>query len=244
MPAGAAELAASLTRWVDDARVLAAIAAMPRDRFMPPALRGRAWENVALPIDCEQTISQPLVVARMLELLELTGSERVLDVGTGSGYHAALLARLAAQVYSIERHPELTELAREALADLQITNIELFVGDGCEGLPKRGTVRRDQCRGRGRRPRTAGAGRSARARWPAGRTASARTIATRRSAAGRAPPRGGRRQTGGTRAGQVRAARQRSELTSTGVCVSPPRRSRITASAVGLESIRTNRRPS
>ena len=99
-------------RWaIGDDRVLAAIAAVPRDRFVPRTLRDRAYENTALPIDCGQTISQPLVVARMLELLELRGTERVLDVGTGSGYHAALLATLAAEVISIERHETLSRQA-------------------------------------------------------------------------------------------------------------------------------------
>jgi protein-L-isoaspartate(D-aspartate) O-methyltransferase len=134
VPSGAADLAASLARWIRDGRVLDAIAAVPRGRFVPPELRARAWENVALPIACEQTISQPLVVARMLELLHLTGSERVLDVGTGSGYHAALLGRLAAHVYSIERHARLAEQARETLSELGIANVEVFVGDGADGL--------------------------------------------------------------------------------------------------------------
>lgn len=137
MPGSGADLAASLGRWVRDPRVLDAIAAVPRDRFIPADLREQAWENVALPLGCGQTISQPLVVARMLELLELTGSERVLDVGTGSGYHAALLARLAAEVFSIERHAPLTELARQTLAALRIANVKLFVGDGTDGLPDR-----------------------------------------------------------------------------------------------------------
>jgi protein-L-isoaspartate(D-aspartate) O-methyltransferase len=117
--------------------VVAAIAAMPRDRFTPADLRDRAYENVALPIACGQTISQPLVVARMLSLLRLTGSERVLDVGTGSGYHAALLARLAARVCSIERHAALSERAAAVLRGLAIDNVELFVGDGADGLPSR-----------------------------------------------------------------------------------------------------------
>ncbi len=87
---------------------LPAIAAVPRDRFVPAALRRDAWENVPLPIGSEQTISQPLVVARMCELLELRGDERILDIGTGSGYHAAVLAQLGAHVWSIERHAALS----------------------------------------------------------------------------------------------------------------------------------------
>jgi protein-L-isoaspartate(D-aspartate) O-methyltransferase len=117
--------------------VVAAIAAIPRDRFTPAELRDRAYDNVALPIACGQTISQPLVVARMLSLLRLAGSEHVLDVGTGSGYHAALLARLAAQVCSIERHPALSTRARAVLDELAIGNVDLFVGDGAGGLPSR-----------------------------------------------------------------------------------------------------------
>jgi len=117
--------------------VLAAIAAVPRHRFTPPEVRDRAYDNVALPIACAQTISQPIVVARMLALLALSGTERVLDIGTGSGYHAALLARLAARVYSIERHAALSEAAAIALRELAIDNVELFVGDGSCGLPGR-----------------------------------------------------------------------------------------------------------
>ena len=132
--AGPAErLARELSAHVRDERVLEAVRAIPRDRFVPPALRAEAWDNIPLPIGCEQTISQPLVVARMCELLELRGDEHVLDVGTGSGYHAALLARLAAHVWSIERHPELSAAAAAALADCGIGNVSLRVGDGARG---------------------------------------------------------------------------------------------------------------
>jgi protein-L-isoaspartate(D-aspartate) O-methyltransferase len=117
--------------------VLAALAAVPRHRFTPSDVRERAYDNVALPIACGQTISQPIVVARMLALLRLTGSELVLDVGTGSGYHAALLARLAARVCSIERHAPLSGVAAGTLTALGIENVELFVGDGSDGLPAR-----------------------------------------------------------------------------------------------------------
>jgi protein-L-isoaspartate(D-aspartate) O-methyltransferase len=115
--------------------VLGAIAAIPRERFVPVAERGRAYENVALPIDCEQTISQPVVVARMLSLLELARSDRVLDVGTGSGYHAALLGLLAAEVWTIERHRRLSDCAATVLASLGADNVRCVVGDGAEGLP-------------------------------------------------------------------------------------------------------------
>lgn len=131
----ASELAVALRPAIADERVLAAVATIPRERFVPEAERGRAYENVALPIACGQTISQPLVVARMLELLELTPQDSVLDVGTGSGYHAALLALLAGEVFTIERHPELSELARTTIDELGLHNVQYFVGDGWEGLP-------------------------------------------------------------------------------------------------------------
>jgi protein-L-isoaspartate(D-aspartate) O-methyltransferase len=121
---------------VGDDRVLEAIAAVPRDRFVPPELRDEAWDNAPLPIGAGQTISQPLVVARMCELLELRGDETVLDVGTGSGWHAAVLSRLAARVWSIEVHEELSRRAGEALRSCRIDNVELVVGDGREGLPE------------------------------------------------------------------------------------------------------------
>jgi protein-L-isoaspartate(D-aspartate) O-methyltransferase len=124
-----------LRRHVDDERVLAAMRAVPRDVFVPPELADDAWENVPLPIDCGQTISQPLVVARMCELLELTGAERVLDVGTGSGYHAAVLARLAGHVWSVERHAALSAQAARNLAAAGVENVTLAVGDGTLGLP-------------------------------------------------------------------------------------------------------------
>jgi protein-L-isoaspartate(D-aspartate) O-methyltransferase len=136
MPAAPERLMQSLRRHVDDQRVLAAIADVPRDVFVPPDLRDQAWENVPLPIGSGQTISQPLVVARMCELLELTGDETVLDVGTGSGYHAALLARLARHVYSIEVHASLSRKAAEALRAAGVHNVTLKVGDGSRGLPE------------------------------------------------------------------------------------------------------------
>jgi protein-L-isoaspartate(D-aspartate) O-methyltransferase len=120
---------------VADERVLAALAEVPRERFLPPELRERAYDNVALAIDCGQTISQPLVVGRMTQLLELEEGDRVLDVGTGSGYHAAVLARLAGHVWSIERHRPLAEHAARALHDLRIANVTVLVGDGAAGLP-------------------------------------------------------------------------------------------------------------
>ena len=133
-PAEAAALADRLRSAVGDERVLGAIAAMPRERFVPLAQRSRAYENVALPIACGQTISQPLVVARMLETLQLQPDDRVLDIGTGSGYHVALLARLARHVWTIERHPKLSAAAQDAIASLGIDNITFEVGDGYQGL--------------------------------------------------------------------------------------------------------------
>ena len=134
MPGPGEQLAARLAAHVGDARVLAAVRDVPRDRFVPPELRDEAWENVPLPIGEGQTISQPLVVARMCELLALSGDERVLDVGTGSGYHAALLARLVPHVWSIEVHASLSAQARENLAAAGVDNVTLVVGDGAAGL--------------------------------------------------------------------------------------------------------------
>jgi protein-L-isoaspartate(D-aspartate) O-methyltransferase len=131
-----AELLAELAGSIRDRRVLDAMGAVPRDLFVPPSLRGQAWENRALPIGEGQTISQPYVVARMCELLELRGDETVLDVGTGSGYHAAVLAALAARVVSVERHAALSERARAALDAAGIANVELHVGDGSLGRPE------------------------------------------------------------------------------------------------------------
>ncbi len=131
----AAHLAEQLRPAIGDEWVLAAIAAIPRERFVPESERGRAYDNVALPIACDQTISQPLVVARMLEMLELRRTDRVLDVGTGSGYHAALLALLADHVWTVERHPELSRAAREAITGLGLDNVTFIVGDGYLGLP-------------------------------------------------------------------------------------------------------------
>jgi len=133
--AGAERLVEQLRPHIRDERVLAAVAAVPRDLFVPRSLTDAAWANTALPIGSGQTISQPVVVARMCELLELRGHERVLDVGTGSGYHAAVLAQLVAEVWSIEREPRLSRRAGEALAAAGISNVHLVVGDGSQGYP-------------------------------------------------------------------------------------------------------------
>lgn len=116
--------------------MLRAFDAVPRERFLPRPLRARALDNEALPIGCDQTISQPQVVARMIELLALRHDDRVLDIGTGSGYHAALLAQLASEVVTIERHRELSESAAATLAELGIENVEFLVGDGRLGAPE------------------------------------------------------------------------------------------------------------
>jgi protein-L-isoaspartate(D-aspartate) O-methyltransferase len=134
MAAAPERLMQTLRRHVFDERVLAAMAEVPRERFVPRDLRHDAWENIPLPIGAGQTISQPLVVARMCELLELTGDETVLDVGTGSGYHAAVLARLVRHVHSIEVHESLSRLAAESLRAAGVRNVTLTVGDGSRGL--------------------------------------------------------------------------------------------------------------
>lgn len=124
-------------RGIHDERVLAAMEEVPREVFLPEELWHRAYADSALPIDAEQTISQPWIVAAICQALELEGPERVLEVGTGSGYSAAVLALLAAHVVSIERHESLSRSAAEALRSLEIRNVELMVGDGSLGVPER-----------------------------------------------------------------------------------------------------------
>lgn len=124
-------------RGIEDERVLAAMEAVPREAFLPEGLRDRAYADSALPIGQEQTISQPWIVAAICQALELEGSELVLEVGTGSGYSAAVLARLAAHVVSIERHEPLSGEAAEALGSLAVRNVEIVVGDGSLGVPER-----------------------------------------------------------------------------------------------------------
>jgi len=134
-PREAAELARLLRPAVGDERVLAAVASIPRERFVPRDQQDRAYANVALPIGSGQTISQPLVVARMLEALALEPTNRVLDIGTGSGYHAALLSLLADHVWTIERHRSLSAVAEQAIRGLGIDNVTFLVADGWDGLP-------------------------------------------------------------------------------------------------------------
>jgi protein-L-isoaspartate(D-aspartate) O-methyltransferase len=124
-------------RGIGDERVLEAMAVVPRERFVPDRYRRRAYADSALPIGEGQTISQPWIVAAICQALELRGSERVLEIGTGSGYSAAVLARLAAEVTTIERVEGLARGARELLDASGVTNVEVVVGDGSEGLAER-----------------------------------------------------------------------------------------------------------
>lgn len=124
-------------REIGDERVLAAMEAVPREEFVPEAVRGRAYADSALSIGEEQTISQPWIVAAICQAMALSGSELVLEVGTGSGYSAAVLARLAAHVVSIERHEALSRGAARTLGSLGVANVELVVGDGTLGVPDR-----------------------------------------------------------------------------------------------------------
>ena len=124
-------------RGIEDERVLAAMLEVPREEFLPDAVREDAYADGALPIGEGQTISQPWIVAAMAEQLELEGDEEVLDVGTGSGYAAAVLSRLCAHVVTIERHEPLAAAARATLARLGYRNVEPRVGDGTAGVPDR-----------------------------------------------------------------------------------------------------------
>jgi protein-L-isoaspartate(D-aspartate) O-methyltransferase len=124
-------------RDIADERVLEAMARVPRELFVPEELRDRAYDDAALPLAEGQTISQPYMVARIVEALELRGRERVLDVGTGSGYQAAVLAELAHEVVTIERIPELAALARANLEAAGYGRVEVHVGDGTLGVPDR-----------------------------------------------------------------------------------------------------------
>jgi protein-L-isoaspartate(D-aspartate) O-methyltransferase len=121
-----------VARGVHDPRVLDAIRSVPREAFVPPNLRASAYDDTPLPLGRGQTISQPYIVALMSELLHLRGDETVLEIGTGSGYQTAILARLARVVYSAELEPDLAEAARATLEDLAITNVILGVGNGLE----------------------------------------------------------------------------------------------------------------
>lgn len=123
------------SRDITDPRVLQAMADVPRHFFVPEDLHHLAYRDTPLPIGQNQTISQPYIVALMTQALFLSGHETVLEIGTGSGYHTAILCELARQVYSVERHPELADRAGAILADLGYDNVEIHVGDGSQGLP-------------------------------------------------------------------------------------------------------------
>ena len=124
-------------RGIGDERVLEAMAEVPREQFVGSEQRRRAYADSALPIGAGQTISQPWIVAAICQALELEGTERVLEVGTGSGYSACVLAKLAAEVITIERHADLAADAGQKLAALGVANVEVVVGDGSLGLPTR-----------------------------------------------------------------------------------------------------------
>lgn len=123
-------------RGISDSAVLAAMRQVPREEFVDPGMRELAYEDHPLPIAKGQTISQPFIVAYMTEALELTGSDRVLEVGTGSGYAAAVLSRIVDRVYSVERLEELAEDARRRLERLGYGNVVVLVGDGSLGWPE------------------------------------------------------------------------------------------------------------
>ncbi|MFA3915910.1 protein-L-isoaspartate(D-aspartate) O-methyltransferase [Ruegeria hyattellae] len=124
------------SRGVTDAKVLAAMEEIDRGPFVRGLFTGRAYEDMPLPIACGQTISQPSVVGIMTQALELTPRDKVLEVGTGSGYQAAVLARLTRRVYTIDRHARLVREAMQLFQDLNLVNITAIVGDGSHGLPE------------------------------------------------------------------------------------------------------------
>lgn len=123
-------------RGIRDAAVLEAMGAVPRERFVEPCLVEAAYDDCALPIDADQTISQPFIVALMTEALELGPTDRVLEIGTGSGYAAAVLGRVAGEVWTIERHACLATQARQRLAELGAENVTVIDGDGTLGWPE------------------------------------------------------------------------------------------------------------
>jgi protein-L-isoaspartate(D-aspartate) O-methyltransferase len=123
-------------RGIRDPRVLAAILEVPRHEFVPESLRADAYEDRPLPIGAGQTISQPYIVALMLQHLALQPTDRVLEVGTGSGYVTALLSRLCGAVYSVERHAALAEGAKNTLTRLGYSNVKVYTGDGSRGVPE------------------------------------------------------------------------------------------------------------
>ena len=137
-PAARASLVRILSKEVHDERALEAIGRVPRERFVPEPLRQHAYENRPLPIGNGQTISQPLMVALMIQALRLQGDEKLLEVGTGSGYQAALLSHLAREVVTVERVPELADSARRRLAGLGYANVRVHVAGEALGWPSDG----------------------------------------------------------------------------------------------------------
>ncbi|HCS52830.1 protein-L-isoaspartate(D-aspartate) O-methyltransferase [Rubinisphaera sp.] len=121
---------------IRDERVLKAMQNVPREIFLPENLKSHAYENRALPIDCDQTISQPYIVALMTQALQLQSIDRVLEIGTGSGYQTAILSQLCKTVYTVERWEELGQIAQERFRQLELNNIETVFGDGTLGWPE------------------------------------------------------------------------------------------------------------
>ena len=121
---------------ITDPRVLAALEQVPREAFVPDPFLDKAYDDMALPIGQHQTISKPLVVAKMTEALEIGARMKVLEIGTGSGYHAAVLSKICRRVYTVERHRDLAKGAEERLNALRITNVTGIVGDGTRGWPE------------------------------------------------------------------------------------------------------------
>lgn len=122
-------------RGISDTRVLRAMELVPRDLFVDPAFSDQAYADTALPIDCGQTISQPYVVAYMTEMLAIEPGDKVLEIGTGSGYQAAVLSHLCRRVYTVERYRELQKIASDRLSELAISNVTTIIGDGRLGWP-------------------------------------------------------------------------------------------------------------
>jgi protein-L-isoaspartate(D-aspartate) O-methyltransferase len=123
-------------RGIRDERLLSALESVPRHRFVPPDVASRAYEDGPLPIGAGQTISQPFIVAEMTQALFLCGAEKVLEIGTGSGYQTAILCLLAREVHTVERIPGLSESAERLLGDLGLKNVVFHVGDGTLGIPE------------------------------------------------------------------------------------------------------------
>jgi protein-L-isoaspartate(D-aspartate) O-methyltransferase len=125
-----------LARDIDDPRVLQAMRRVPRHMFVPPDHRHLAYADCPLPIGQNQTISQPYIVALMTQMLDLVGHEKVLEIGTGSGYQAAVLSLLAKEVVTVERHPRLMIEAKQTLSELGVENVHVHLGDGTQGWPE------------------------------------------------------------------------------------------------------------